>query len=136
MRSTLQCLLLQSTTCSPKSLLAARKHSTHPPNPPKQAACLHSSQTLPKSISLKKVIFLKQMKTAYMLVLEKGPSSFLFIKGDWLSQKVRKKNIPALAGRCNAIYWEQSPGCPLAPNTILAVFQTRKERATPLTLKG
>lgn len=43
-----------------------------------------------------------------MLVLEKDPSSFLFIKGDWSSQKVRKKNVPVLAGRCNTTYWEQN----------------------------
>lgn len=70
---------------------------------------------------LEKVISPRQVKTAYMLVLEKGPSSFLFIKGDRLSQEVRKKYVPALAGRCNTVYWEQNtrmysssihnPGC-------------------------
>lgn len=57
---------------------------------------------------LEKVISPRQVKTAYMLVLEKGPSSFLFIKGDRLSQEVRKKYVPALAGRCNTVYWEQN----------------------------
>lgn len=46
---------------------------------------------------LKKVISPRQAKAAYMLVLEKDPSSFLFIKGDWSSQKVRKKKRPCIS---------------------------------------
>lgn len=84
-------------------------------------------------IPLEKVISPGQAKTAsYVLVSEKGPSSFLFIKGDWLGQKVRK-NLMSLHQQEDAIQstGNETLGFPLALNTILVlIFQSTQERIT------
>lgn len=121
-----QCCLLSSETCSNEAQRPSSKSISVSNRPAQQPS-------IAQIIPLEKVISPGQVKTAsYVLVSEKGPSSFLFIKGDWLGQKVGK-NLMSLHQQEDAIQstGNETLGFPLALNTILVlIFQSTQERIT------